>query len=51
MGHPTVNNLREKVDYKEIKSLVNKVRCKKTTGMDTVIFEKKITGVRRLEVI
>ena len=39
-----LNNLREKADYIEKKSLMNKVRYEKTTRM-----ENKITGLRRLE--
>ena len=35
-----LNNLQEKVENIEIKSLMNKVRWKKTTGMITVSFEK-----------
>ena len=42
-----LNNLQEKADYTEIKSLMIKVWWKKTTGMDTVSFEKK-AGLRRL---
>ena len=36
-----LNNLQEKADYIEIKSLMIKVWWKKTTGMDTVSFKKK----------
>ena len=35
-----LNKLRERVDYIEKKSLMNKVRWENTTGMDTVSFEK-----------
>ena len=45
-----LNNLQEKADYIEIKSFMNKVLKRKTTGMNTVSFEKKITGLRRLAV-
>ena len=36
-----LNNLRENVNYIELKSFTNKSRWEKTTGMDTVSFEKK----------
>jgi len=36
-----LNNLRENVNYIELKSLRNKSRWEKTTGMDTVSFENK----------
>ena len=36
-----LNNLRVNAEYIEIKSLMNKVSWKKTTGMDTVRFEEK----------
>ena len=45
-----LNNLPEKADYKEIKSLMNKVCWKKTTGMDNESFEKKYTWQRRQKV-
>ena len=38
------------MNYINIKSLTNKVRWEKTTGMDTMRFEKKIKELIRLEV-
>ena len=45
-----LNNLREKADSIEIKTLLNLVRLKKTTWRNTVSFKRKITGLRCLEV-
>ena len=45
-----LNNLREKADSIVIKSLLNLVRLKKTTGMGKVSFKRKITGLRCLEI-
>ena len=36
-----LNDLRENDNYVEIKSLINKVRCEKKIGMDTMSFGEK----------